>query len=307
MIRLKSICRGKEFYMVANRFNKRLVISVLFMSLIGLGGYAYGAERHITIAVLPCTDVVMTFKKFHPLVTYLKQQTGIDIRLVVPKGSERLETAIENGDIDIAFQDPHTYVRLASLYDKSTLVRSLNRAGAISQSGVVITSKDSLIKKVKDLKGKTVMFGPRVSATKWVAAKTLFEENGIDIDKDLKAYSNGGCCEDIAFNVYLKAVDAGVVCDHFLQEHPEKQREIGIDAMQLIVVSRTRLVPTKLFAARRGISESTVTKINDALLGLDKNKPEHAKILYRAELGGFQKSRDEDYNGIRMLIGAKKD
>ena len=292
--------------MVTNRFNKRLAIGVLFMSLIWLGGYAYGAERHITIAVLPCTDVVMTFKKFHPLVTYLKQQTGFDIRLVVPKGSEGLETAIENGDIDIAFQDPHTYVRLASLYDKSTLIRSLTRAGAISQSGVVIAGKDSLIKKVKDLKGKNVMFGPRLSAAKWVAAKILFEENGIDIDKDLKAYSNGGCCEDIAFNVYLKAVDAGVVCDHFLEEHSEKQRELGIDAMQLIVVSRTRLVPTKLFAARRGMSKSTVTKINEALLGLDKKNPEHTKILYRAELGGFQKSRDEDYDGIRMLIGEKR-
>jgi len=292
--------------MLTKGFNKRLAIGVLFMSLIALGGYAYGAERYITIAVLPCTDVVMTFKKFHPLVTYLKQQTGFDIRLVVPKGSAKLETAIENGDIDIAFQDPHTYVRLASLYDKSTLIRSLTRNGATSQSGVVIASQDSLIKKVEDLKGKTVMFGPRLSAAKWVAAKILFEENGIDIDKDLKAYSNGGCCEDITFNVYLKAVDAGVVCDHFLEEHSEKQRELGIDATQLVIVSRTRLVPTKVFAARRGISESSLTKINDALLLLDKNNPEHAKILYRAELGGFQKSRDEDYDGIRMLIGAKK-
>ena len=307
MIGLTGLFKGEELYMVTNRLNKRFALGVLFMSLIGLGGDAYGAERNITIAVLPCTDVVMTFKKFHPLVTYLKEKTGLDIKLLVPKRSERLKNAIENGDIDIAFQDPHTYVRLAALYDKTTLIRSLTRAGTTSQSGVIITSKDSLIKEVKDLRGKTVMFGPRVSAAKWVAAKILFEENGIDINKDLKGYSNGGCCEDIAFNVYLKAVDAGVVCDHFLEGHSEKQKEIGIDAMKLIVVSRTRLVPTKLFAARRGLSKITVTKINDALLGLDKNSPEHAKILYRAELGGFQKSSDGDYNGIRMIIGAKKD
>jgi len=35
------------------------------------------------------------------------------------------------------------------------------------------------------------MFGPKASITKWVAARLLFEENGINIDKDLKAYSNG--------------------------------------------------------------------------------------------------------------------
>jgi len=149
------------------------------------------------------------------------------------------------------------------------------------------------------------MFGPKLSAAKWVAAKSLFEENGINIDKDLKAYSNGGCCEDIAFNVYLKAVDAGVVCDHFLEEHSKKQQELGVEAEEINVICRTKSVPTRVFSARQEINNDIITKVNQALLRLDNNKPAHKKILYRAELGGFLKSKDEDYNGIRMLIGAK--
>ena len=266
---------------------------------------ANGTRKRITIGILPCTDAVMTFKMFYPLITYIEQETGFDIKMAIPRNFTEFERDIKNGDIDFVLQDPHTYVRLAGLYDKKAIIRALNPDGTATQSAVVIARKDSGMNKLEDIRGKNVMFGPRLSAHKWLAAKLLFEENGINIDKDLKAYSNGGCCEGIAFNVYLKVVDAGVVCDHFLEEHSGKQRELGVDAKEVIVVCRTKSVPTRVFAARREINNDIIARINEALLRLDNNKPAHKKILYRAELGGFQKSKDEDYNGIRMLIGAK--
>lgn len=287
---------------MANRSSKRTMLCTLFICLLIFAGYVHGAGKDITIAILPCKDIVMTFKKFHPLVTYLKQETGLDIRLVVPKDSVEFERDLKNGDIDFAFQDPYTYVRLADLYNKADLLGALTLEGTRVQSGVVIVRKDSGTNKLEDLRGKTVMFGPKLSATTWVVAKLLFEQRGIDIDKDLKAYSNGTCCEDIAFNVYLKKVDAGVVCDHFLEEHSEKQQELGIDANEIVIIDRTRLIPTNVFAASRAVSKDIINTINQALLRLDKEKNAHTKLLYPAELGGFEKSRDKDYDDMRMLI-----
>jgi len=290
--------------MIIKKLNKGLAIGVVCMCLLVAASYADEARKHVTIAI-PCSDVVRSFTKFHPLITYLKHETGFDIRLVVPKDSAEFERGVKHGDIDFAFQDPQMYVELAGLYDKGSLIRSLTREGAAFQSGVLIAAKDSGINKVGDLKGKVVMFGPRRSAARWVAAKLLFEESGINLDKDLKSYSNGGCCEDIAFSIYLKRVDAGVVCDHFLDEHSQKQEELGIETEQLIVISKTRLVPTKVFAASRKTSNNIVARVNQALLRLDKKNPEYAKALYRAELGGFEKSKDEDYDNLRHLIGTK--
>jgi len=285
--------------------SKWSITGALFMCLLVAASYAEEAKKRIAIAMFPCTDVVMNLKKFHPLVTYLKQETGFDIEFMVAKDSAKFERAIKNGDLHFAFQDPNIYVKSADLYDKNTLISALTGKGSTSQSGMVITRKDSGINKVEDLRGKTVMFGSKLSAARWVAARKLFEESGINIDKDLKAYSNGGCCEDVAFNIYLKAIDAGVVCDHFLKEHSEKQKELGMDTKQIVVVCGTRSVPTRVFAARQEVSDDIVTRVNQALLRLDKNKPAHAKILHRAELGGFQRSKDADYDGIRMLMGVK--
>ena len=290
------------------RLSKGLVIGALFMWLLVSGNYAdkaNGAGKRITIGILPCTDAVMTFTMFHQLITYLKQETGFDIKMVVPKNLTEFERDLKNRDIDFVLQDPHTYVRLEGLYRKNTLIRALNPDGTATQSAVVVARKDTGINKLEDIKGKTVMFGPKLSTHKWLAARVLFEENGINIDKDLKAFSHGGCCEDIAFNVYIKKVDAGLVCDHFFGGHPRRHPDLGMDIKQFTVIRRTKPVPTKVFAARQEISQPVVAKVTNALLRLDKDKPAHKKILSRAEIGGFQMSNDEVYDSIRKLIGEK--
>ena len=225
--------------MKIRKFSKEMTMSAFLVLLLAAACFAVAPKKHVSIAVFPCTDAVMSFKKFHLLVSYLQEETGLDVSLSIPRNYAEFERAVRNGDIDFAFQDPHIYVRLAGLYDRGALVRALSRKGAATQAGVVIARKDSGIGTLADLKGKTVMFGPRLSAARWLAAKSLFEENGLDIDRDFKAYSNGRCCEDIAFSVYLGAVDAGVVCDHFLGEHSKKQKALGLEAKQIAVVCKT--------------------------------------------------------------------
>ena len=215
--------------MISKMLHKKVITGV-FLCLLVMASFADGAKKDITIAIIPCSDIIMTFKKFKPLATYLEAKTGLTIKLLVPNDYSEFESALKNNEIDFVFLDPHTYVQLDSYFKKDAIITSLTREGATDQYGVVIVSKDSTIKSIGDLKGKTVMFGSKLSSSRWLAARLLFEENGINIDKDLKSYSNGGCCEDIAFNVFLKAADAGVVCDHFLEEHSAKQDELGINA-----------------------------------------------------------------------------
>jgi phosphonate transport system substrate-binding protein len=283
------------------------VVAFLFFSCL-LVGVSSAAEvgGKIVIAVSPCSDVVLSYKKFQPLVTYLQGETETEIKLVFPPDATEFEAQIKNKGIDFAFQDPNVYVKFAALYDQNTLLRALSLKGGIYQSGAIVAREDSNINTMKDLVGKSVMFGSKLSASKWVVAKMLFEENGIDIDKDLSTYANGGCCEDILFNVFLKAFDAGVVCDHYLDEHAKKQRELGVNAQELRIIAITRWVPTRVFAARKDLDPALIAKFDRALLKLNNSNPEHAKILYSAEVGGFQRTTDKHYDEMRELIGEKR-
>ncbi len=288
---------------------KRILLGALALSvLVGSADAVDAAEaqKQITIAILPCFDIVMTYKKFHPLIMFLEERTGYDIKMAIQTDISEFELSIRNGDIDFALQDPHTYVNLAELYNRDVLLRTRTPDGATSRRGVIIARRDSGIDDVADLEGKTVMFGPKQSIAKWVAAKMLLEENGIDVDEDLRAYRNGRCCEDIAFNVYLEAFDAGAVCKHFIDEYSTEQDGLGIDMNEIVVIGETDFVPTRVFAARKTIDDDIVEKIADALLGINMTDSVQAKMMKQAELGGFERIRDEDYDDIRALVGVER-
>jgi len=64
------------------KVSKGIVMGALGIWLLAIASYAEEAKRPITLAVLPCTDAVKTFKNFYPLVKYLKQETSLDIKLI---------------------------------------------------------------------------------------------------------------------------------------------------------------------------------------------------------------------------------
>ena len=134
-------------------------------------------------------------------------------------------------------RNPHTYASLARFFDKTTLLGTVAEDGTTAQSGVVVVRRDSGVTRLSQLRGRTVLFGPRTSTSKWVAATMLLQSAGIDVGRDIKAV-NGGCCEDIAFAVAIRSVDAGVVCEHFIRQHEARQGELGVDADALRVIAR---------------------------------------------------------------------
>ncbi len=257
-------------------------------------GAAPGSGPGFRLAVLPCSNVETTFRKFYPLLAYLKSAAGVSVTIVVPADLDEFESLIKNAQIDAALQDPHTFIRLLRLFDASVLLQARSPDGTTTQSGVVVVRRDSGVSSLPQLRGKTVMFGPRASTPKWVAARSLFESSGISVDRELKAV-NGGCCEDIAFAVSVKSVDAGVICDHFLSQHEARQKDLGVDRTSLTVIARTETFPTRIFAARKGVPPAVTGAIAEALLQLDPAVPEHARILSSAEIRGFLKTTEGEY------------
>ena len=260
----------------------------------GPAGQSGNAPDGLLLAVLPCSNIETTFKKFYPLLSYLKAETGIPVTITVPTELSEFESLIKNGSVDFALQDPHTYRQVSKDFDGSTLLQTVALNGTTSQSGVLIVRRERGLRSLADLRGKTVMFGPRTSTPKWVAARMLFEAGGVSVDRHLRAV-NGGCCEDIAFEVFVRTVDAGVICDHFLAQHEARQKELGVDPASLDVIGRTPAFPTRVFAARRGVPAERAGAVIAALLRLDANLPAQAAVLKSAEIRGFVRTTEQAY------------
>jgi len=255
--------------------------------------------KPLTIAVLPCSDVEGTFSRFQPLAKYLNEETGLEIALVFPRNVKQLENFIRKGVADFAFQEPGAYVSLFNLYSPSMALQALDETGKDVNFGIVVARKDSGIRFLDDLRGKVVEFGAEGSSPKWTAAKWLFKKNGINIDRDLQYYYHGGCCEDIAFTVYFKVADAGIICGHALELFAKDKK---IDPNELLVIAKTEEVPTWVFAATNVADSKAVAIVTQALLKLSPSNSKQKVILNKAELGGFVKVNNSRMNTFRKKL-----
>lgn len=75
---------------------KSIVFAALFVCLTFGAAQAERIREHVTIQIVPCCDVITTFKKFNPLLTYLKNVTGFDMDIITPKDYSEFEWAVKN-------------------------------------------------------------------------------------------------------------------------------------------------------------------------------------------------------------------
>ncbi len=300
---LSSIVKGLQ-RRLSNWQSVRLgILASLLCFALFLPPPVVAEEETVVIAITPCTDIIKTFKNFQPLVVYLQGMINRPVQLIIPKDFYEFESFVKNGKVDFAYQAPHTYVRLAHLYNQEILLKALTPEGESRHHGVIIVRKDSPVKTLADLKGKVVMFGSELSTAKCMAPKQLFRENGFDIDRDLKRYIHNGSCESIALNVFLKSVDAGVICDYSFEEinEPEDSEKGDIPAGQMRIVAETIEIPTWVFSSLKNTDSEMATRVSQALRALDRENEQHEALLEAAEIGGFVSTNDSEYNQIRQL------
>ena len=255
-------------------------------------------QENINVAILPCSDVVKTYEQYQPLVSYLSAELAHETSLVVLKSVQELSGLLKQNKVQFVLHGPHSYIELAEFYSRQSLVKSLTPEGADTSSALIITRTDANIFRLEDLKGKSIELGRTTSGLKWLAARLLLKQAGIDINKDLSFYAQGGCCTDIILDVYFNKFDAGVICQHGLTEITDEK----IDMSQLKVLAQTPPMHNIVFAANRSVSTALIKKTVDALLALDPQNPDHQKILHKAECGGFAKTTDDHYNSLRTKI-----
>jgi phosphate/phosphite/phosphonate ABC transporter binding protein len=291
-----------SFLVRSPRLLPSVLTTLLLLLCLAQTGRAAGKPQPVQIAITPCTEVMKTFKEYQPLVAYLERQLHQPVKLVIPKDFPEFERLIKEGGADFAFQAPHTYVRLAHLYNREMLIKALTPEGAVRHRGVIIVRKDSPLQRIEDLKGKYVIFGAENDMAKSLSAKRLLAAKGVNPDKDLRGYKHDGSCESIALNVFLKTADAGAVCDYSFKNinEPENNAESEIPPKQLRILGQTEEIPTWVFAARTGVDAKLITRINEALTALSPKK--HEEILEAAEVGGFVKAKDSDFDEIRKIV-----
>ncbi len=255
------------------------------------------------IGYMICNSRQETLHRFLPFSKFLGERLGV-----------RFETeAIDTIDFTRRVKDLHfthtnslLYVILHRLHGVEVLAaEKKDSLGHLSQ-GVIVARHDSAIRTVADLRGKTMLFGPMLAPTGFMAQVDLMLRAGIDPDQDLALYAippGSFKHEKVAYGVLFGAYDAGAlpVAD---VENMIAQGRLAEDDLR--IVAKAEPIPYCNFAFTQRVDEAFARRFRQAILAITADDTvefggERIKVLQRAMVDGYTAITDQDFDVVRAM------
>ena len=250
------------------------------------------AQPPLTLAVHPYLPSAEIQQRFTPLADYLGKQLGRQVQVRVGRDYEQHIEAVGLNSVDIAFMGPAAYVKLTGRYDAKPLLARIEIKGKPILSGYIITSVNSALRNLTDLRGKRFAFTDPDSTMGTIVPRYVMQQAGVGL-KQLGVYQHLGGHKDVALGVLNGDYDAGAV-------KSEVYDELAPRGLRVLV--KLPDVSEHLFVTRADLPAKQVMLLRQALLQL-KNAPNGAAILraINKDMTAMVPVADADYDSLRKL------
>jgi phosphonate transport system substrate-binding protein len=251
--------------------------------------------KDITIGSTPTMGVEATRQKLEPLAEYIKQQTGIPVKIVVPSSFSKLMAAMVIGQVDFAYMGPNNYLEAHKLAGAEAVLIELSPEGKPGYFAELITSKKGKIKTLDQAKGKTFAFTDSESTSGFIMPNIYFAQQRKEplssfAGKTEMAGSHLAVVEGVLKGKY----DVGATNDMDLIK---ACASLKAKPSQFVVLWKSDLIPGAPFAARKGLKPEVKELFVNTLTGASANKA----LLKQMQIGGYAPGKDGDYDVVRSL------
>ena len=254
------------------------------------------AIADVTLGVFPRRPIAVTHKAFKPLVEHLSQALGEPVHLVVPKNFKAFWEGVKKKQFDLVHYNQYHYIKSHKDQGYRVIV-SNEEFGNKSIAGALSVRKDSGIKSVNDLKGKTILFGGGKKAMgSYIAPTAILKTAGLTAGKDYKVKfaKNPPSAVIGVYNNAAAASGSGNV----ILRIKAVTKKINVDDVTILAESEkfTHLP----WAVKGDMPESKAKKLQDVMVGL-KNSEKGKSVLKAARVTGFYPVTDADFAKVREI------
>ena len=274
----------------------RFVSAMIFLFVAPLTCWA--AERKtVYFSAITLYHPIYMYQQYQPLMDYLTKNTPYDFKLKLNRDYRNIIEYLSNKEVQLALLGGSTYVFAKNKVGIVPILKPLGPDGSPFYRSVIITSsKNTTIRSLADLRGKSVAF-PSVFSTSGFLTPVyhLYADGKISL-KDLKRYKNFRYHDSVAREILRGNFDAGAVIDAVASQFENS----GIRT-----VWTSPPIPGLPIVVRSDEEPELVNSVRKALLALNYNNPADRAIMSRwdPELRyGFAEARDKDYDIIRMMV-----
>jgi phosphonate transport system substrate-binding protein len=261
------------------------------------------APRTYRIGYMICNSEQETLHRFKPMTAYLSSKLGVQFEI---RAIDTVDFMKEADHLDFTHTNSLLYIMLHRNQGVDILAAEKSGSLGARAKGLIIALKKSGLSSIRDLRAKTMIFGPMLGPTSYMAQIDLLLRNGIDPDNDLASYSIPPGTfkhEKVIYGVLLGKYDAGAAP---LLDFERMAADGRIDRNDFTVLAEGEPIPYCNFGVTQRVDDAMASRFRKAVLALTKDDTveidgEVVKVLERAGVDGYEAVRDKDFNGIREM------
>lgn len=232
-----------------------------------------------------------------PVLAYLEKELGIPVKSFVSTNYAGIVEALRNGTADVGFMGPLQYIIAREQAGARVLLGEVYKGSSVYHSKIFVR-KDSGIDSVEKLRGKTIAFVDPISSSGYLYPLTIFKEKGLVKQRPEEFFKRiyfAGGDEQAIRAVYNKFVDAAGIGEFAFNLLRAEERD------QVAAIATSNPIPSHCIVARNGLDSALAAKLQDALLKLNDEGPNHALLKNLYSVDGYVKVTHEDYAGVEAL------
>jgi len=241
--------------------------------------------QEITFGIVPQQSAKKLASKWGPIFAYLSEKTGHSITFATAKDIPSFEIRVLKGEYDVAYMNPYHFTVFNQKPGYSAFAKQKDK----KIKGIIVVRKDSPVKHLSELDGKTLAFPSPAAFAASVLPRAKMKQDGMAITPSYVSSHD---------SVYLGVAKGffpagGGVYRTYGNTAPEVQD-------QLKVLWDTPGYTPHAFAANPNLDSEVVKQIQQAML--DMNVDAKGKALLKSiNFKGIEKAKDSDWDDVRDL------
>lgn len=266
------------------------IIKLIFLIFILIfSDTAVMADEELTMGVFPRRNSTVTIKMFRPFANFIAKETGIKIRLETAKNFSTFWKNVKAGRYDIAHFNQLHYLLSKDTVGYQVFAKN-EEFGKSKVSPAIVVRKDSGIKSLNDLKGKTIIFGGgKLAMIAHVGNKVILYDAGIQPDTYKSIMAKNPPNATLA--VYYKRADAAGIGDVGLST-PAIKKKMNTDEMFFLATGVPQ--PHLPWVFKKSLKLETKNKIRSAITKLNSTVA-GKNILNKAAMTALLPATDAEY------------
>ena len=260
---------------------------VLFLAGCGPRGEGPQEVETFIVALKPDKDPDAMLTERSRLETWLGNELGRPVEVIIPASGSVIEEGLANGTIDVAYVSSTSLARYRE-EEVADLLLAVEIEGKTSYQSYWVGLQEKPYRSVEDLAGKTICFASPTSTSGYIIPTYDLYRKGL-IDEKSGPAGHFGAGNVLYGTGYVSAIkrvfngqaEAAAVSDYVIEKDKHLTAE---EKSRLRVVQAQGPVPTHCLAVRSSLSGEDRSDLRAAFLAMNGKNPELRDTVFTSIL-----------------------